>query len=101
MAGDYKKCQTCGQFGWAGSHHCPPLWDVVIDLYDVHVSVYAYDAAGAAEKAVEQWEWESAEFLVAGGQDVEVSITDRDGEVIHFTVSGESVPQYSAHEVVV
>lgn len=54
-------------------------------------------APAAAEKWAEMEDWYSADFVIVGGQTVEVTVRDlTTGEQSEWTVSGESVPHYFA-----
>lgn len=94
--GENKKCETCGEGGVVGKHWCATAFEVEIEYYDTRLTVHAFDASEAAEKAVARWERESADYLVIGGQEVTVAVTDADGEISRFDVTGQSVPQYTA-----
>lgn len=96
-----RDCDRCGSFCVLNDHVCPPRY-----------IVWAPDDGGAEEDgkkfhaqsasaAAEQWaEWSdrhSADYNIARGSDAVVHVRAEDGgETFAFTVTGETVPLYSA-----
>ena len=37
-SGNFERCSTCEQYGWSGTHRCPPIFLVWCPLYDGHES---------------------------------------------------------------
>jgi hypothetical protein len=95
-------CSSCGEYILykAENHQCPPVWEVFIEDYDEDEGrkVMAWDEEEAAEKAVEQWDAESAEYACVGGDEIKVTVKGN-GELKKFIVTGEGVPRYHAIEV--
>ncbi len=58
----------------------------------------AYDAKSAAKKWAEQYDAESADYLIVGGADATVKVrpVNNRANELEIIVSGESVPSYSA-----
>jgi len=96
---DCEACKQCGEYGFVGSHICPPLWKVSIDGYNHTGTSHAINAGAAAEKVVEDLERDEADYAVLGGYPVTVTVTAENGDISKYTVSGINVPQYTATEI--
>jgi len=97
-------CQTCGIYKY--SHHtCPPSWTVWIpdqENEDDNRLIYAHDAEEAATKYAELYDQEDHGML--GGETIEVHVkgteVPKEGEQTwRFEVTGEAIPEYTAHEL--
>lgn len=100
-AWDYVPCRRCGEFGYAKSHTCSPIWLVYNpddggpeDARKIHATC----GGEAAEKWAEVDDAESADFHIAHGASVVVlaRLADSDDAWERYSVSGESVPSYTA-----
>jgi len=100
-------CPQCGGFTtWPEHHKCYPQWEVcfgdnVEQAIDYGVTtVYAYEVTDAVEIAAEQDDCNSGEYsIVSAGESKAWARKLGDTDWIELTVYGESVPQYTAHEV--
>jgi hypothetical protein len=98
--GKYKRCKTCGEYGWVNRHKCPPKWHAMLlenlrdeeDDPDVWSKVYAEDPERAAVKYVEQWDQEECEVTETSFVVVRDPLTY---ELTYHLVSGEMVPEYT------
>jgi hypothetical protein len=95
------RCATCHEYGWVGTHKCPPIWWVWDEKDDAGdaIQVRATHAEYAAEKWAEQYDIDAAEGVICGGHREPVVVVRRDGDETRqrFRVSGEFVPRYSAN----
>ena len=97
-------CKHCRALIFSGNtHQCPPKWSVWIaedPREDTEGIFHAVDAAEAAEKFIEEWDQDGYDMLTyASSTEVKVCLADGIGETKTFSVSGESVPTYTAYEV--
>ena len=96
----YQRCEICGEYGWSDRHICPPTWECYeADGSSYRRTIYARDAAEAAEKYAEQIDPE-LEFCIMKGatednEETEVVVVTKDGEE-RFLVSAEIVYRYDA-----
>ena len=67
--------------------------------YELYGTVYARDAEHAAEVYGEESDVHSADYSIIGGEDDRIRITDPDGVVTEWRVSGETIPSYTASRV--
>lgn len=96
----YERCKTCKEWGFTGSHECPPIWEARIfetkwqeDWHEVH----AADAERAAQKFAEDYDcYGDYDIIRRGSAEVEVRKVGDDKAVL-VDVSAESVPHYYAH----
>lgn len=103
------RCSKCGRFRdtFTGRmvHKCPPAWRVWCPVERGEneadaKTIFAFDAEAAAEEWAEQDDRYSAEYGIVGGSSVVVHVQAVDSdEVTRWSVSGESVPSYSASEL--
>lgn len=61
--------------------------------------IEATSAQDAAEQWGERFDWDSAEYRIAGGETFEVSVRDPNGELTRWEVSAEASVDYCASEV--
>ena len=98
-----RTCEKCGQWWPPPYHRCKPVYLVWCDSDGETeadaVEVRATDAEDAAESMAETQDADSAEYSIVGGQDATFTVKAPGGTVTRWTVSGESVPSYSAREV--
>lgn len=105
--GNYEQCRICKQWGWSGSHVCPPLWTVVeVEEYqnkvltNMYQDVYAETAKDAAALFAWKEDVESADYtFVQGGGKVAVFPKSNPGKIEFFDIQGEMVPQYTANSI--
>lgn len=104
------RCKTCGYYSWEhggmldeSKHRCPPRWDVWPtdeSREDGADCIYAQTAEDAATKWGEVEDWRSAEYQIVGGRDAKVHVASyTDESILTFLVSGETVPEYYAHDI--
>ena len=98
-------CRTCRRHHWDGhAHRCPPAylaWCPDLDEdEDEAIALYAVEAEEAAEEWAERQDADSAEYGIVVGEPATVHVRAPDGTVTVWRVTGESVPSYSAEEVV-
>ncbi len=114
------QCSECSEWFFSEYHTCSPLWRVWCPedgetMYD-EILIRADDAIQAAENWAERDDSDSAEYSIVGGQKVEVHVmseadyqsapveadeVDTTGlDVKRFMVSGETVAEYYATEIV-
>lgn len=100
--GEYRKCDTCKEWGWSLSHKCPPEWRVWIhehhEIGDPNDCLRARGtyAEDAAQTAVNEWD---EEYSLADGSSVTVCAEPVDGgEREWFEITDESVVEYHARE---
>ena len=94
-------CPTCGEFSYT-YHKCSLVWSVYSpdrgeDESDA-VLVRALDAEDAAEKWAERDD-SDGDYTIVGGSSVEVICISSAGVQTRWRVSGETVPQYYAREL--
>lgn len=101
MAGDYTRCDTCGNYGWVESHRCPPEWQCRRqgESDDDWITVRASDAEEAAETAVEEFDQDDHHLMRGGTLEVEVRQLGA-ATITRWSVRGEAIPTYYAHELV-
>lgn len=107
---DYVKCPICREYGWLGSHRCPPMWEarMLTTWFDDWSKVRGTDAQEAAAKFAEQRDQNGDYDIIRhGSAEVEVRKApgfEMDDEEIAaipvqvFDIEAESVPHYSAWE---
>jgi len=99
---DSSFCKTCSKYMSFPEHHkCPPTFEVFIADYhddDDGMTVNAYDAEEAAEKAVEEYD-SDGDYSCINGEEVTVRVQDSNGLVKRFVVTAEARPVYYASEV--
>ncbi len=84
-------------------HSRPPRWDVwhndpFYGREDAE-TVYAVDAEEAARKWGESYD-SDGDYSLLGGAEIEVFVAKRDDpKTVLYSVSGESIPVYSATEI--
>ena len=100
---DYQRCTICGNYGWASSHQCPPLWDVHDpdshgDL-DFFSTVRAIDAQSAAEKYAEDTD-AAGDYSCVGGSELRLKVrkSGTDDSWTDWAVTGETEPVYHARD---
>lgn len=96
-------CLICGEFMGFNQeifpHKCLPKWSVRFLESDHCVTVYASNKYEAAEKAVEKYEADGADYPCLGGSSEIVDVTGDDGTTAQLSVSGEAVPTYYASDI--
>lgn len=97
---NYVKCRTCGHWGFADKHACPPIWEARIfetKWQNDWTEVYATDAEDAAERFAEEYD-QGGDYTIIrdGNAEIEVRRQGSDEAAI-FDISAESVPEYTAH----
>lgn len=104
MRTELAKCSKCGEYDFTDRHRCLPgflVWHKEEGEEEFARKVHALDMCDAAEQWAERDDSESADYLIVSGQDARVAVKDMEtGAVGIFIVSGESVPSYSANEVI-
>jgi len=111
----YVRCTTCGGWGYAETHRCPPAWPVGLlenvdaqtdhdrppvgrwmDVEDVTwwIKVYARTPQAAAARYLERQD--AAEFGLTREAVVVVKDLDTPGQLFYFAVHGQLVPVYEA-----
>ena len=95
------KCPKCKEWVWTDRHVCSPEYEIRDpEDGDEWNKIHAPDPGTAVERWAERDDAESAEYRIVSGESVKVEVRDPDGNVTCWTVSGESVPQYSASMIV-
>jgi len=97
-------CKTCGSWMmFPNSHRCPPKFDVIDadggygkDPWQWAKAIFAHDAETAAEKYADQSDCEG-DYSIIRGNEATILVRDEAGEITRWTVTGESVPSYSAY----
>lgn len=101
-------CPTCGKADWGdGRHRCPPMWEVErawdrkgVREWEECNPIRAESSVLAAEAWADRHDSNGDYTIVRGSEEtVRVRPLDSDEEWSVFTVTGESVPEYTAHEV--
>ena len=103
----YASCPKCHNFDPVNAHTCPPAWHVWQpdqgSTREDARTVYAYSRDTAVERWAERDDAESADYCIIRGTEATVLIARADGPekdvVATYTVSGESVPEYTARLV--
>jgi hypothetical protein len=103
---DYQRCSICGDYDWASSHRCKPIFYVLYpdwhgDDWEDAWRIHARDHEEAAETWAERSDSEGGEYEIVSGSDVLVYVRKHDEDVSEaktFAVTGETVPQYRAME---
>ena len=102
---EFKKCPTCGEFGWFGSkvfddHRCSPAWEARELRYDDEIgepmTVYADSSEGAAMAAAAKV-WKRLR-VVAGAEPAMLQVyigLPGEKQVTLYTVDVEMVPEFS------
>lgn len=97
-----RPCAECGEtvYDWERSHRCNPRFVVWAPIYgqtadDGGQAFRVRDAEAAAEAWAERWD-SNGDYEIIGGDEVLVHVRGADGELLRWTVAGETVPQYSA-----
>lgn len=97
-------CKTCGAWMmFPESHRCPPKFDVIDadggygdDPWQWAKSIRAHDPCDAAEKYADDSDCEG-DYSIVRGSPATIFVRDASGEITCWTVTGESVPSYSAY----
>ena len=110
---NYRKCSTCGEFGWFGSstalgnHLCAPAWQYRIERKaetpDDWETVRAYTAKEAAQKFAEHYDCSGGEYAIVGGRFrdpiIEVQKPGNASSLERWAIRGEPVPTYRANKI--
>jgi len=101
----YRHCPECRELIWnfngrEDPHKCKPKWFVWCDDQEDEDDagiIHATDSEAAAEKYTEEYD-QDGEYSVVSGSPITVHVRPayRAGDVEHFEVHGESVPEYRA-----
>jgi len=92
-------CDTCGRYRIQGHEHdCPPSFTVSCPEFDTSRTVRADDHEDAAKRWADIFDWDG-DYIIVGGEEPVVVVTDGTGEQKTFRVSGRSVPVYDAVEI--
>ncbi len=94
-------CKICSNHYFERqTHKCPPIYEVCCpEMYseDEWECVREHDAEEAAKKWAEEDDWNTAEYTIVGGEEVEVWVRLKGKEkILKFVVTGESLPNYYA-----
>ena len=100
------RCDECGEWtSLPASHKCPPRWRVWCpdegETAEDARTFYGRGADDAAEKWAEDDDSQSTEYrIVSGKREPVVCVQSVEGgDVLRFSVAGESVPSYTAREI--
>ena len=100
FSGSYEKCRNCGEWGWSGSHACPPRWEAVAvnrgdDPENPERHCFGADAESAAlalaEDKFSDWEWPDEMVIWVR--------KEGDDEWQKFSISVEAVPSFTAQKL--
>jgi hypothetical protein len=94
---DYKKCLTCGYYGWLDSHKCSSRWEVFREEHgDEDNPDFCY--GGDKEQAIEKYcddnfsDWEYPQMIK-----VQIRL-DEDHEWEKFIVDVRTVPEFDVYK---
>lgn len=104
MAGEFQRCPICREYGW-GVCRCKPF-EAEMD-YSHKNDGSGYEDGGtvhgtSAENAAQLWAKEDDErgdYTIVSGSAARLRLTDQDGKVTEWTVTGEAEPVYYAAEI--
>ncbi len=93
---EFKKCAICGKYDFAGSHKCPPRWEVCARDIGEWEPCYALDEEEAAKEFAE--EYDSDDHAMMSGDNLIVLVRKHEGgDVKTYNCLGEASPTYTAH----